>query len=192
VLLPFITTAQRDNNLFAAQAETTTTTTGATSEYYEVVDVNIVVMWYNKLTRYDACNDDEYQFISDMIAPNLNFQLSRDGISALPWQSERGHKNGQNKNNNNNNRDLQSLSVNCTNCKRQGLSDSTCNAMYNCGLRRRLRIEKKKGVQVDLKEVGLRFNYICMNELEKLSSNPLLSDTCKVAVKDSICETLLL
>jgi len=181
VLFQSITTAQPVNNLFAAQE-------AATASDNEVLEINISVLWYNEFASSDACSDDENQFIADMITPNLNFQLNRDDIASLPWQAERGNKNGKSKNkNNNNNRELQGLCHTCRDIQRNPIS--YCNALHNCSFTCRLCVERKAGAKVDLHELGLKFNYICMDELGKVASNRLLSDTCKAAIKDSLCET---
>jgi len=182
VLLQSITTAQPVNNLFAAQAETP-----ITSEY-EVLEVNVVVMCYNTLASFDACNDEESQFMADVITPNLNFQLKRDGFAALPWQSSRGNKNGLKKNDNNNNNNNRNLQSTCDLCLKTN-SLYYCQQMSCCYKCRMLRIVRRIGAKVDLHEMGLQLNYASMSELGKLSDNRHLSDTCKAAVKDAVCDT---
>jgi len=151
------------------------------------------------------------------MAPNLDFILSKDGYSPIPWSKSRTNPTRERFLRGEANPKLQS--VICDTCIKHN-SKTYCNAIYNCGFRRILMVEQREQQWEQQQQhhedqeltttttttdttstatatnvaskVQTQFTSACTAQLIELSANVMLQDSCRKAVAGSVCETAVM
>jgi len=151
---------------------------------------DVSITWCNDNVAPDACTDAEQDFLSRKMLPKINMILNKDGFDAVDRMSNYSRRpsvrallRGQD------NEHALPISNPCATCN---LGPTYCNAMYNCGFRRKVTVVQREGMDstAATSELQVQFNSACVEQITQLSTHRMLSAICRAALAGSTCETV--
>lgn len=133
----------------------------------------MVVFYLNEKATSNVCTAKELLYIDNKMLPDLDMTLQQNNYEPPEWALT---VNGERRR----------LNATCDWCRRL-YPAYLCNAMYNCGFRRQLRIDQTPGRELNTEALASELLQDCRENIRVLSKSKFLSRSCQVAIGAATC-----
>jgi hypothetical protein len=165
---------------FAFAVAATVLTIGNVSAQTPVDAPEVVVFYLNTNAAADACNPVEFTYVDNKITPDFDMVLYESNIDGTQWATSDGAPSRKLRGG-----EERELNATCDWC-RPLYGRALCNAMYNCGFRRRLQGGSTL-TEAQKAELAASLKAACEENLAFAASRPTISAACAAGLAGAEC-----